>query len=199
MAGSLGEPFEATITILADDWPPFVYLAEGGEYTAAYDAFEQNGQVVIPVRLSSQSGYEARVDYATSGGTATVGEDYQPVSGTLVFEPGRTEHSIVIPIAADPQPDSGETFQIALTNPVECTLDDLLPDDGVVTIHDGASVSFAEAEVSTQEDVVSVVIGVTLSAALTKDAVVSYSTSEGTATRRSSRKRCTENLTVSFW
>ena len=106
-AATLGAPSEATITILADDWPPFVYLADGGNYTAAYAAFEQNGQIAIPVRLSESSGYEARVGYATSGGTATVGEDYQAVSGTMVFEPGRTEHLIVIPIEADANPDSG--------------------------------------------------------------------------------------------
>src|SRR5690606_12348387 len=37
------------------------------------------------VTLSNPSQSEVTVDYATTGGTATAGEDYTPVSGTLTF------------------------------------------------------------------------------------------------------------------
>ena len=47
LSGALGarlaEPSTATITIEASDWPPFVFIADGGNYTAEFDAFEQFG------------------------------------------------------------------------------------------------------------------------------------------------------------
>ncbi len=177
----LDTPSSASVTIEQSDWPPFVFLADGGSYTAAYTAFEQNGQIAIPVHLSDPSGVTAEVDYATSGGTATEGEDYEGVSGTKVFVEGQTEHLIVIAIQADAAADSGETFEIALSNAVECTLDGYLPYNGVVTIRDDAWVSFAQPEISTIEDAPTLTIAVTLSAALAQNAYVSYSTSNGSA------------------
>ncbi len=38
------------------------------------------------------------VDYYTADETACEGEDYEAVSGTLVFGPGETEQTILVPI-----------------------------------------------------------------------------------------------------
>ena len=74
-SAGIGTPATATVTINASDWPPFVYLADGGSYTATYAANETSGSIAVPVRLSEESAYEARVDYSTSDGTATSGVD----------------------------------------------------------------------------------------------------------------------------
>jgi len=179
---NLGTPDTSVVTIYQSDWPPFVYLAEGGNYTAAYTAFEALGEIVIPVRLAAPSGVVAEIDYATSGGTATPGADYTEVSGTLVFQPGVTEIPITIPILSDPEADGGETFSLTLTNPVDCTPDGYLPYDGVVTIYDDEWVRMRDLEVSLQEGAGSAVITVERTIRTSMEARVDYATADGTAT-----------------
>ena len=178
---ALGAPAATTITIGRSDWPPFVYLAQGGSYTAEYAAVEQVGEVRIPVRLTGASGFTAQVNYQTSAGTAQAGIDYQAVSGTLVFQPGETEQSIVIPIVADGVADDGETFQLTLSNPIECTLDYLLPDDAVITIYDDAWVSLSQGEESVVEDATTVRLWVPVSRPVLGVVSVDYVTTGGTA------------------
>jgi len=177
----LGTTSETTVTINQSDWPPFVYLADGGNYTAQYEAFEVLGEIVIPVRLSDPSGVTAEIDYATSGGTAVPGADYTEVSGTLTFDPGQTELFIVIPIFDDATPDNGEAFQITLSNPIDCTLDFLSPDDGVITIFDDLEFAFSQPSVSVSEGEANVQLVVTLSRAPGTEVTVEFSSADGTA------------------
>src|SRR4029450_8168160 len=51
--------------------------------------------------LSNPVGDEVTVNYATADGTATAGSDYQPFSGTLVFAPGETTKTVLVPIVGD--------------------------------------------------------------------------------------------------
>ena len=44
----------------------------------------------LTVSLSAASGKTVTVDYATTAGTATAGDDYTAGSGTLTFSPGDT-------------------------------------------------------------------------------------------------------------
>ncbi|HSO22748.1 MAG TPA: Calx-beta domain-containing protein, partial [Chondromyces sp.] len=178
----LGPDWQATVTISANDSPPFVYLADGGETTARYTALEPAGEIVIPVRLSAASEVEARVDYATAAGTATAGTDYTDVSGSLVFAPGVTRREIAVPIVADGIDDDGETFTLTLSNPAGCALDSgPLPSDGVVTIVDGLpEVLFAQPAHLVQEgDLVS--FEVVLSEPSDVAVEVAYQTVAGTA------------------
>jgi hypothetical protein len=180
--GVLGEPTAATITISPSDWPPFVYLDDGGSFTAEYGAFEQYDQITVPIRLSALSGYRAEVDFVASGGTATAGEDFRAFSGTLVFEPGEFEKLIEIPIYDDGIPDSGETIHLALSNAVDCTLDGYLPYEGVVTIRDNLWVSFTEPEVLTPEESLTAHVTVNLSVPLEQRFFFSIATTDVTAT-----------------
>ncbi|MCG6950068.1 MAG: hypothetical protein LJE93_14245, partial [Acidobacteria bacterium] len=180
--GTLGQPATATVTIKDNDWPPFVYLADGGFYSATYDAFEQFGEISIPVRLSEPSGRETQVTFGTSDGTAIAGEDYGELSETLVFAPGQTEFLVTIPVTTDPQSDSREYFHVTIFSPVECSLDDMLPDAGEVTIHDDLWVEFTESEIPVPENAGSVKVQINLSVAADKDINVEYATSDVTAT-----------------
>jgi len=57
------------------------------------------------------------VDYTTQDGTATEGSgDYTASSGTLIFAPGETEQTIVVPIAADTVSEPDESFFVELSN-----------------------------------------------------------------------------------
>ncbi len=68
------------------------------------------------VKLSQASSGTVTVDYATSNGTATAGDDYTTVSGTLTFQPGQTQKTVSVPIIDDTVEDDGETMTLTLSN-----------------------------------------------------------------------------------
>ena len=106
----------ATATILDDDETPSVDVA---------DAWAVEGAAVpFAVTLSSSSGRQTTVDYATSEGTATAGSDYHAAAGTLTFAPGETRLMVDVPTTGDDIEEDDETLTLTLTNPVALTLGD---------------------------------------------------------------------------
>ena len=53
------------------------------------------------------------VDYATSDGTATAGEDYTAEAGTLTFAAWETSKTVSMPIIDDEKDDDGETLTLS--------------------------------------------------------------------------------------
>ena len=74
-------------------------------------------QAVFPISLSCPSDGSVRVDYLTSEGSATAGEDYQPTLGTLVFPNGASSATITVPIFGDTTTEGDESFWLDLVNP----------------------------------------------------------------------------------
>ena len=64
------------------------------------------------------------MNYATADGTATAGDDYEAVQGTLTFAPGETEKTVSVTVIDDTVEDSGETFRLLLSSPDGATLAD---------------------------------------------------------------------------
>lgn len=58
------------------------------------------------------------VDYATRNGSATAGQDYLALAGTLVLYANETQAVIPVEIIGDTTPEPDETFYLDLTNPV---------------------------------------------------------------------------------
>ena len=57
------------------------------------------------------------VDYSTAAGTATSGDDFTPVSGTVSWGPGESgAKAIAVPIPADAGAEDAETFTVTLAN-----------------------------------------------------------------------------------
>ncbi len=78
---------------------------------------EDVGSIAVTVLRKGGSSGTLSVDYFTAeGGTATSGQDYTPVSGTLIFNNGETSKSIQIPIANDTMLEPDETFAVRLSN-----------------------------------------------------------------------------------
>jgi large repetitive protein len=72
------------------------------------------------VQLSAVSGRVVTVDYATSDSTTVSSgpdRDYQPVSGTLSFQPGETSKVIVVRVRGDTTNESDEVLRMTLSNP----------------------------------------------------------------------------------
>ncbi|MBD3867919.1 MAG: choice-of-anchor D domain-containing protein [Acidobacteria bacterium] len=82
-------------------------------------------QVGFDVTLEAASSTAITVDYATADDTAVAGQDYDAVSGTLLFAPGETLKIISVSILPDLilEPDE-ETFDLTLINPTGAVLGD---------------------------------------------------------------------------
>jgi hypothetical protein len=107
----IGSNNPAVLTIGDDDDPPLVDFG-----SAAYRVNEDAGAANILVTLDVPSGLTVTVEYATADGTATAGEDYAAVSGTLTFTPGVSSRAFVVPIMGDEIEEGEETVTLTLSN-----------------------------------------------------------------------------------
>src|SRR3712207_6291117 len=70
------------------------------------------------VTLTEATDRLVSVDYATASGTATDGEDFVGQSlTTLVFQPGQTTKTVVVPVRGDRTDEPTEAFTVNLSNP----------------------------------------------------------------------------------
>jgi hypothetical protein len=76
------------------------------------------------VTLSASSATNVSVDYATADGTALAGSDYQASSGTVTLLAGAIAATVDVPLVADSDPESDETFSLVLSNPANALLAD---------------------------------------------------------------------------
>jgi uncharacterized repeat protein (TIGR01451 family) len=83
---------------------------------ATYTVSEGAGSVTITVNRTGGNAGEARINYTTSNGTATAGQDYTAASGTLVFASGVTTQTFNISITDDVLAEADETVQLTLSN-----------------------------------------------------------------------------------
>lgn len=81
--------------------------------TSLVDVDENAGTVSIPVVRTGGSDGTVGVEYTTVDASATAGEDYVASTGILVFAPGETQKSIVVPILDDGDDELNETFNLA--------------------------------------------------------------------------------------
>jgi hypothetical protein len=76
---------------------------------------------IVVARIGGSAG-EVTVNYATSNGSATAGEDYTGVTGTLTFADGESRQTFDIPILDDDLSEGHETVALRLTNPTNGAL-----------------------------------------------------------------------------
>jgi hypothetical protein len=112
---------DPSVSLTVDD----VSVIEGDSGTAS---------AVFTVRLSSASGRQVTVDYATADGTAEAPDDYLALpTATLVFAPGEMVRTVTATVNGDTDAEGPETFSVLLTNPGNATIVD---DEGVGTIRE---------------------------------------------------------------
>ena len=99
------------------------------------------------VTLSPKAAGEVTVKYATSDGTATAGDDYTAVNGTLTFEPGQTRKTILVPTIVDTVDDEGETMTLTLSEPSGAAISDSEA-VGTIRIPDPLAAEFQQAPAS---------------------------------------------------
>jgi hypothetical protein len=92
---------------------------------------EGDGTATLMVNLSATITDTVTVNYATTDGTASSGNDYQQNNGTLTFSPNQTSQEITINLIDDAEEEGNEIFQVNLFNPTNAIIGD---GEGVVTI-----------------------------------------------------------------
>jgi hypothetical protein len=183
---AVGNLNEDTFSVLLNDgtWPPLdapsiaitdATLSEGNNGTLA---------ATFTVSLSAAFGQTVRVDFATAGGSATSGSDYQAVSGTLTIPAGQTMGAITVLVNGDTTPEPDETFFVNLSGANGAFIAD---GKGVGTIvnDDVPPPTLAISDVSKKEGnggTTAFSFIVALSAASNVPVTVSYSTADGTST-----------------
>ncbi|MDB5970428.1 MAG: hypothetical protein JWQ90_2878 [Hydrocarboniphaga sp.] len=180
---TLGSPAAATITITNDD------AARPGTLqfdASTYFVDEAGGSLLVSVTRADGSDGAASVSYATSGGTATAGTDYQAVSGTLDWADGdASPKTFSVPIDNDTAVEANETFNLALSAVSGATLGD--PALATATIADDESLQPGTLQLGAASYSVGESAGnlsVTVTRQIGSDGAVSvqYTTGGGTAT-----------------
>jgi hypothetical protein len=86
---------------------------------STFQTQEGAGTATLTVRRTGGTDGAVSVDYAVSGGTATAGQDYQDVTGTLSWANGDgATKTIQIPIFDDAIVENPETVLLTLVNPL---------------------------------------------------------------------------------
>lgn len=142
---------------------------------------ETEGPAQLEVALSEPAPTTISVRFRTgdvAGGGAVAGEDYQPVSGTLVFAPGEYSKSISVPFVEDgPANDPDEVFGVFLSGAVGATITSdaayitivegeapprIRVVQRVIDVNESAGVAWIDLELSrpTEQDISGVVVAV---------------------------------------
>jgi Calx-beta domain-containing protein/Kelch motif protein/galactose oxidase-like protein len=153
--------------------------------SATYSVAESAGSRVVTVRRIGGFGTTVTVQYATSDGTATAGQDYTTVAGTLSFGPDDTSKTFAVPILNDTVTEGPETLDLTLSNPGGGAVLGA-PSAAVLTIlaNDTPRVQFSSATYSVAESAGSRVVTVRRTGGFGTTVTVRYATSNGTATAR---------------
>ena len=103
-----------------------VPVTEGDAGLSVADARVQGKSSVLAftVSLDRTRDVAVRVDYATEDGSARAGEDYTPVSGTLVIEAGGREGTVEVPVLPALHVTGERTLTLRLSNAVSAVIDD---------------------------------------------------------------------------
>ncbi len=128
-SGALIEPYVSAGSGGLDFPIGLLFDADGNLYVSSKDTDEvlrygPASQAVFNVSLSSPSANATSIAFTTGDGTATAGSDYRAVSGTLVFEPGVTSRTIIVPTFDDLDIEGDQTFTVTLSNAVGTTIAD---------------------------------------------------------------------------
>ena len=143
-------------------------------------AAEDAGVMVFSIKLDASSDLPVTVDYVTSDGTATAGEDYSAADGSLSFIAGDTERTISVLLKEDTIHEGDETFVLTLSNPENADLANVAATGTIADNDDMPELMVADAGAS--EDAGVMVFSVKLNAASALPVTVNYATSNGTAT-----------------
>ena len=144
---------------------------------------ESAGSATLTVSLDRPVLSTIELDYQTASQTATASEDYQPTSGSLIFNVGEQTKSFSIPINESDLVESDETFLVNLLNLQADTLPVTFADDQAqVTITDNDQARISIDDVTADEAAGTVTLTVSLDTPVDSSISVNYATGDQSAT-----------------
>ena len=114
------------IPVIDDDAPPGLSVADA----SAREWPNKKVCLVFEVTMDLMDvDHDVSVDYATRSGTAVAGQDFKPISGTLVFRPADSRRrtaskSLCVEVIDDSHDEGLEEMTLVLSNPVRAYLAD---------------------------------------------------------------------------
>lgn len=136
--------------------------------------------VVEVLRVGSLRGTNS-VGYTAVSGTATAGQDFGAVGGTLVFTNGESSKTVVVPILEDTDVEGLEAFTFELSNPDTNSVV-MEPASAVIEIvDDDAGLRFLQPAYAVSEGGVLVTLMVVRSNVLDSTVSVEWRTEDGSA------------------
>jgi uncharacterized delta-60 repeat protein len=172
-----------TVTIVSDDAPQRGTISLG-QTAATID--ETAGTVTLTVTRTGGTDGAVGVSYATTAGTAGIG-DFTATSGTLTWADGdATEQTITVPIMDDPLVEAEEAFAVTLSNPTggaalgTATTTVTIIDDDVFKVPGVLSLTVSNVTVNETDGTVN--FTVTRTDGLGGAVEVEFATASGTAT-----------------
>ena len=157
-------------------------------FTAATSSIREGlsgtGLAAYTVGLSAATGRTVSVQFQTSDGTATAGQDYQAASATLVFSPGETTKTVTVAVNGDTVDEPNEDFFVSLINPVNATVAGG-PVEVTIVNNDTPVLQFGAASFRAGEGDHAFAVTVVRSGLKTGDLAIDYATTDGTASERS--------------
>ncbi|HSU57656.1 MAG TPA: Calx-beta domain-containing protein, partial [Candidatus Dormibacteraeota bacterium] len=146
-------------------------------------AAEDSGAMQFQLQLAAPMGVPVSVDYSTADGSAIAGSDYFATNGTVVFPPGVTNGSVIVPIIADFDYEPTETFSLVLANPTNIFLGLHQVTGFIMNDDPKPAVSVQPASITEGNAYTNfLTFSVVLSAKSFEPITVDYFTSDGTAT-----------------
>jgi probable HAF family extracellular repeat protein len=134
------------------------------------------------VNLSVAGTQTVTVAYATAGGTATAGSDYQAANGTLTFAPGETSKTITVQVVGDRLPESNETFVVNLSGPTNSYIATGQGSGTIVDDEPRIGITDVSKREGKKNQTTQFTFTITLSAAYDQPVTLSFRTANGTAT-----------------
>jgi probable HAF family extracellular repeat protein len=104
--------------------PPPVVPAMSIDDVANAEGKSGTRSFTFTVSLSVATTVAVSVNFATANGSALAAEDYQAVSGTLVFDAGETTKTIVVDVIGDRKREPDESFSVNLSGASGATMFD---------------------------------------------------------------------------
>ena len=117
---------EGVGTITDDDPMPTISVKDAPNTS-------EGGTATFAIALSTPSGRDIAVAFATANGTATSPQDYTARGGSLVLPAGAASVNLGVPLIDDAILEPDERFELRISSPVAATLGDA---SGVATIVD---------------------------------------------------------------
>jgi hypothetical protein len=169
--------------LLGYDLTPFVApveLSVTGDSKAEGDTGVT--ELVFTISASNTTIEEYTVTYTTADISATAGEDYEPVSGTLTFTPdGPLTQTVTVQVFGDQKVEDNESFRFLLSEPTGPAALGIAEAYGVI-LNDDVEVSINDVVINEgNQGTRDAVFKVTAFGAVSQNIVVTYTTLNQTA------------------